>query len=54
MSSNSTFARISNFVGMMGSAISAANAVESHRAPAARDLKRLGIDPVQFNKIGRF
>ena len=51
MSKRST---LSAFFGTIGSAINAASAVESHRAPKSEDLRKLGIDPVQFRKIGRF
>lgn len=50
MSKRST---LSAFFGSIGSAVRAAGAVEGGHAPKARDLKTLGIDPVQFNKIGR-
>ena len=40
---------IGEFFNMMGSAISAAAAYEAGRRPNARDLRRLGIDPVRFN-----
>lgn len=36
-----------------GSAIRASAAAEAGRMPAGRDLKRLGIDPVQYGRIGR-
>lgn len=50
MSKRST---LSAFFGTFGSAVRAASAVEGGYAPKARDLKQLGIDPAQFNKIGR-
>lgn len=37
----------------IGSAINVAAAVESHGRARSRDLKQLGIDPVQFGKIER-
>jgi hypothetical protein len=36
---------------MLGSAIAVAAAVEGGRQPRARDLRGLGIEPAQFNKI---
>lgn len=54
MPRNSTLAMIGGFVDMIGSAINAAGAVENHREPRARDLNRLGINPAQFKKIGRY
>lgn len=41
---------IGEFFNIMGSAIAAAAAFESGRRPDAADLRRLGIDPVRFNK----
>jgi len=41
---------IGEFFTMMGSAISAAAAVEAGRQPRSQDLRRLGIDPLRFNK----
>ena len=40
---------IGEFFGMMGSAINTAAALEKGRRPDARDLRRLGIDPMCFN-----
>lgn len=45
--------KLTAFFGTIGSAISVAAAMEGHRKPRARDLRQLGIDPVQFEKIGR-
>ena len=42
---------IGEFFNMMGSAISAAAALETGRRPNVRDLRQLGIDPVRFNRI---
>lgn len=53
MSTRSAFARIGNAVRTFGSAVAAAQAVEGGRAPAARHLRNLGIDPKQFAEIGR-
>jgi hypothetical protein len=42
---------IGEFFNMMGSAINAAAALETGRRPNARDLRRLGIDPMRFNNV---
>ena len=44
---------IRNLIGIVGSAINAAGAMEGNRAPRGHDLRRLGIDPVEFAKIHR-
>ena len=44
---------LSAIFGTIGSAVRVANAVEAKRAPRARDLQALGIDPAQFGRIGR-
>jgi hypothetical protein len=46
------FRRIASFFAMIRSANAAAAAVEAHRAPRARDLRRLGIEPAAFLRIG--
>lgn len=48
------FNSIGAIVSLLGSAIAAAGAVERGRAPEARHLKKLGIDPKQFNRIGTY
>ena len=53
MNTRSAFARIGSAVRTFGSAVAAAQAVESGRKPAARHLRALGIDPRQFAEIGR-
>jgi hypothetical protein len=42
---------IGEFFNMMGSAITAAAALETGRRPNAHDLRRLGIDPMRFNNV---
>lgn len=37
---------------VVGAASAASAAVELHRRPSARDLKTLGIDPADFNRLG--
>jgi hypothetical protein len=39
---------------LIGDAVAAAAAVRTHRQPDAQTLRRLGIDPDQFNQIGRY
>lgn len=50
MSKRST---ISTFFGALGSAINVAAAVEGRQKAKAADLRALGIDPAQFEKIRR-
>jgi len=45
---------IGDFFSTFGSAASASRAVEAGRKPRRSDLKKLGIDPAAFDKIGRF
>lgn len=45
---------IGDFFNTFGSAAAAARAVEAGRKPRRGDLKKLGIDPTAFDKIGRF
>ena len=46
-------ARVGGFFEVFGAARRSAAAVEAHRAPKARDLETLGIDPAAFRSIGR-
>lgn len=48
------FFLIGDFFNTFGSAAAAARAVEAGRKPRRSDLKRLGIDPAAFDRIGRF
>lgn len=45
--------RVGEFLGVVRAAGRTASAIESNRAPAARDLKVLGIDPEAFRSIVR-
>lgn len=45
--------RLSSFFSIFGSAVAAGAAVERGAQPQGRDLRRLGIDPEQFGRIGR-
>ncbi|WP_146770377.1 hypothetical protein [Mesorhizobium hawassense] len=45
---------ISDFFNTFGSAAATARAVEAGRKPRRSDLKKLGIDPTAFDRIGRF
>ncbi|HRP79249.1 MAG TPA: hypothetical protein PL183_09135 [Aquamicrobium sp.] len=49
-----TFARgFSDFLDLAGSALAVSAAMHRYRQPSPADLKRLGIDPDQFRRIGR-
>jgi hypothetical protein len=37
---------------LLAAAARAANAAEGHRAPQARDLRTLGIDPAAYKRMG--
>ncbi|WP_198023800.1 hypothetical protein [Chelativorans sp. J32] len=42
---------ISEFFGVMDSAIRVSNAVRNHAQPQSADLVKLGIDPERFREI---
>ncbi len=44
---------IAEFFGLVRSAIAVSAAAEARRPAPRRHLERLGIDPDQFNRIGR-
>lgn len=44
---------IEDIVSTINSAVSVAGAVEGRHVANSRHLRNLGIDPAQFNKIGR-
>lgn len=46
--------RFGELIGIFGSAIAAASAVNHGRQPNARDLRALGIDPEKFRQIKQF
>lgn len=48
---NSLLARAGRLFAILGAAGASAAAVEAHRAPKARDLKTLGINPAAFKHI---
>ena len=54
MSNRLMFSAIGGFFTAFGSAAAASHAVQAGRKPSARDLRRLGMDPSAFDKIGRF
>jgi hypothetical protein len=54
MSKNQPRSTFADLLGLLGSAISAAAAEESGRSARSQDLRRLGIDPIEFRKIRRF
>lgn len=45
---------LGSFIDTVASAVAVSAAVRQHRTPRARDLNALGIDPVQFSKMGRY
>ncbi|WP_434725137.1 hypothetical protein [Mesorhizobium sp. RIZ17] len=45
---------IGDFFNTFGSAAAAARALEAGRKPRRSDLKKPGIDPAAFDRIGRF
>ncbi len=54
MSKNQPRSTFADLLGMLGSAISVAAAEENGRSARPQDLRRLGIDPMEFRKIRRF
>lgn len=50
---NKFFATLDTFATVFGSAAAVSAAVEGGRAPKAKHLKTLGIDPAAFRSIGR-
>ena len=49
----SFFATLGTVADIFGSAAAVSNAVEAGRAPKAKHLKTLGIDPEAFRSIGK-
>lgn len=45
--------RLLSLLGLLTSAAAASASVERGAQPKGRDLRRLGIDPEQFGRIGR-
>ena len=54
MSNRRLFSALGDLFTTFGSAVAAARAVEAGRKPRADDLRKLGMDPAIFNRIGRF
>ena len=50
----SRFSRLGNVFNTLADAVAVTAAVRENRRPAARNLRGLGIDPVQFDNIGKF
>lgn len=48
---NKLVRRFHRAVATFAAAARAANAVDTHRRPHARDLETLGIDPAAFDKV---
>jgi hypothetical protein len=53
MRMRSALSAIGDFLDMIGSAVAVSRAVEASKQPRAADLRRLGIDPANFRRIGR-
>lgn len=47
------FAKLGSMVELFGSAAASAAAVDAGRAPKAKDLRTLGIEPDAFGRIGK-
>lgn len=47
------FRRAASALSFVGAAASVAGATAERQRPRPRDLRRLGIDPAQFETIGR-
>lgn len=45
--------RIADFIGVFGSAVAVSRCVEARRRPDPSDLRRIGINPEDFYRIGR-
>jgi hypothetical protein len=54
MSNRRLFSALGDLFTAFGSAVAASRAVEAGRKPRADDLRKLGMDPAIFNRIGRF
>jgi hypothetical protein len=54
MTNRKILSAIGDLFTTFGSAVAASRAVEAGRKPRADDLRRLGMDPAIFNRIGRF
>lgn len=50
---NKFFAALDTFATVFGSAAAVSAAVEAGRAPKAKHLEALGIDPVAFRNVGK-
>jgi hypothetical protein len=50
---NKFFATLDTFATVFGSAAAVSAAVDAGRAPKAKHLETLGIDPVAFRNIGK-
>ena len=50
---NKFFATLDTFATVFGSAAAVSAAVDAGRAPKAKHLENLGIDPVAFRTIGK-
>lgn len=53
MNPRNALSALASLFEVFGSAVAASQAVEASRQPRASDLRKLGIDPAAFRKIGR-
>ena len=54
MTNRKILSAIGDLFTTFGSAVAASRSVEAGRRPRADDLRKLGMDPAVFNRIGRF
>ncbi|TPK91050.1 hypothetical protein [Mesorhizobium sp. B2-4-17] len=54
MSNRRIFSALGDLFTTFGRAIAASRAVEAGGKPRADDLRKLGMDPAVFDRIGRF
>ncbi|RWD21680.1 hypothetical protein [Mesorhizobium sp.] len=54
MGSRKLFSAIGDIFTTFGSAVAASRAVEARRRPRTNDLRKLGMDPAAFDRMGRF
>ncbi|MGX5849426.1 hypothetical protein ACWGTO_20350 [Mesorhizobium sp. PL10] len=54
MNNRNVFSAIGDAFALFGSAVAASRAVEAGRKPRRSDLRKLGIDPTAFDRIGHF
>jgi len=53
MRTRNALSALGDFLDMIASAVAVSRTLEAGRQPRASDLRRLGIDPANFSRIGR-